>query len=388
MKNNQSIQLVHSSSNVEQDKIMLDIKQLVKTYENGHQAVKGVDLSIAKGEFLVLVGPSGCGKSSILRSIAGLESISGGEIHLAGRRVDTEKPAKRDIAMVFQNYALYPHMSVYNNLAYGLKNRGVDKKTIDQKIKNVARTLKIEEYLDRKPAKLSGGQRQRVAMGRAIVRDPQLFLFDEPLSNLDAALRAHMRLEIKKLQRGLGVTSVYVTHDQVEAMTLADRIVVLKSGQIEQVGTPAEVYHKPASTFVASFIGSPAMNFIPASLDQGQLIVAGKQFYLPQYEGLSLANLTLGIRPEHVETQKSGLSNDSISLPLSIHVIEPLGPNQLVHGSLTDVDNDDSFIAVTPEMNLNTSQPLSISITRSNLHLFDEQGKRLCPISLAKRAIA
>ncbi|WP_016796960.1 sn-glycerol-3-phosphate ABC transporter ATP-binding protein UgpC, partial [Vibrio cyclitrophicus] len=237
--------------------IMLSIKNLVKTYENGHRAVKGVSLDIEKGEFLVLVGPSGCGKSSILRSIAGLESISGGEIHLAGRRVDTEKPAKRDIAMVFQNYALYPHMTVYKNLAYGLKNRGVSQHTIEEKIEKVAKTLKIEEYLNRKPAKLSGGQRQRVAMGRAIVRDPQLFLFDEPLSNLDASLRAHMRLEIKKLQRELGVTSVYVTHDQVEAMTLADRIVVLNNGQIEQVGTPREVYHQPASTFVASFIGSP-----------------------------------------------------------------------------------------------------------------------------------
>lgn len=367
---------------------MLDIKQLVKTYENGHQAVKSVDLSIDKGEFLVLVGPSGCGKSSILRSIAGLENITSGEIHLAGRRVDTEKPAQRDIAMVFQNYALYPHMSVYNNLAYGLKNRGVDKKTIEQKIEKVAKTLKIEEYLDRKPAKLSGGQRQRVAMGRAIVRDPQLFLFDEPLSNLDAALRAHMRLEIKKLQRELGVTSVYVTHDQVEAMTLADRIVVLKSGEIEQVGTPAEVYHKPASTFVASFIGSPAMNFMPATLLDGQLQVAGKQFFLPEYDGLSVENITLGVRPEHAEITKVNSTPDSISLELSIHVVEPLGPNQLVHGSLTGISNDASFIAVTPEIDLEHNQPLSISVSRSNLHFFDEQGKRLCPISLAKRAIA
>ncbi len=388
MKNKNSMQLVHSASNVEQDNVMLDIKQLVKTYENGHQAVKGVDLSIKNGEFLVLVGPSGCGKSSILRSIAGLESISGGEIHLAGRRVDTEKPAKRDIAMVFQNYALYPHMSVYNNLAYGLKNRGVDKKTIEQKIQKVAKTLKIEEYLDRKPAKLSGGQRQRVAMGRAIVRDPQLFLFDEPLSNLDAALRAHMRLEIKKLQRELGVTSVYVTHDQVEAMTLADRIVVLKLGEVEQIGTPAEVYHKPASTFVASFIGSPAMNFIPASLEQGQLHVAGKQFFLPDYEGLSMEGLTVGIRPEHVELEHINNSSDAISLSMSVSVVEPLGPNQLVHGNLGATKADDAFIAVTPEMDLNTTQPLTISVSRNNLHLFDSSGKRLCPVSLAKLAIA
>ena len=206
---------------------MLVLKNLVKTYDNGHQAVKGISVDIKQGEFIVLVGPSGCGKSSILRAIAGLESITGGEIELNNRRIDTEKPASRDIAMVFQNYALYPHMTVYENLAYGLKNRGVDRASIESKIEKVAKTLKITDYLDRKPAKLSGGQRQRVAMGRAIVREPQLFLFDEPLSNLDASLRAHMRLEIKKLQRELAVTSVYVTHDQVEAMTLADRIIVL-----------------------------------------------------------------------------------------------------------------------------------------------------------------
>ncbi|WP_395212279.1 sn-glycerol-3-phosphate ABC transporter ATP-binding protein UgpC [Vibrio furnissii] len=364
---------------------MLDIKQLVKTYENGHRAVKGVDLSIQRGEFIVLVGPSGCGKSSILRSIAGLESISSGEIHLGGRRVDSEKPAKRDIAMVFQNYALYPHMSVYDNLAYGLKNRGVDKNTIDEKIRKVAKTLKIDEYLDRKPSKLSGGQRQRVAMGRAIVRDPQLFLFDEPLSNLDAALRAHMRLEIKKLQRELGVTSVYVTHDQVEAMTLADRIVVLKQGEIEQVGTPAEVYHQPASTFVASFIGSPAMNFLPASLKNGRLHVAGQQCYLPEYDGLSAESITLGIRPEHAQLN---CSEHTLCFELDINVVEPLGPNQLVHGRIIGLESERDFIAVTPEMALQIHDPLTLSVTPDNLHLFDEHGKRLCPVSLAQRAIA
>lgn len=385
MKNNTAIHLVPSTPAQEPNNMMLEIKQLVKTYENGHRAVKGVDLSIQQGEFIVLVGPSGCGKSSILRSIAGLEPISDGEIHLAGRRVDTEKPAKRDIAMVFQNYALYPHMSVYDNLAYGLKNRGVDKKTIEEKIHHVAKTLKIEEYLSRKPSKLSGGQRQRVAMGRAIVRDPQLFLFDEPLSNLDAALRAHMRLEIKKLQRKLGVTSVYVTHDQVEAMTLADRIVVLKQGNIEQIGTPSEVYHQPASTFVASFIGSPAMNFLPAQLKNGHLYIAGQHVYLPQYQGLSAQSLTLGIRPEHAELTHV---QDKLALALKIHVIEPLGPNQLVHGHIIGLDTQADFIAVTPEMPLNLHEPLTLSIALDHLHLFDEQGKRLCPTSLTKRAIA
>ncbi|PMO71649.1 sn-glycerol-3-phosphate import ATP-binding protein UgpC [Vibrio splendidus] len=353
---------------------MLGIKNLVKTYENGHQAVKGVSLDIDEGEFLVLVGPSGCGKSSILRSIAGLESISGGEIHLGGRRVDTEKPALRDIAMVFQNYALYPHMTVYKNLAYGLKNRGVSQHLIEDKIEKVAKTLKIEEYLDRKPAKLSGGQRQRVAMGRAIVRDPQLFLFDEPLSNLDASLRAHMRLEIKKLQRELGVTSVYVTHDQVEAMTLADRIVVLNNGQIEQVGTPREVYHQPASTFVASFIGSPAMNFLTATLDDGYLEIGDQQMYLPEYAHVKNTAITLGIRPEHSEACADLVMN-ALPLELRISVVEPLGPNQLVHGLV----NEQPFIAVTPETTLCQAVPLGLSIDKSNLHIFDNHGKRIHP---------
>lgn len=376
---------------------MLNIKQLVKTYENGHQAVKGVSLEIKDGEFLVLVGPSGCGKSSILRSIAGLESITSGEIHLAGRRVDNIKPALRDIAMVFQNYALYPHMSVYDNLAYGLKNRGVDRPSIAEKISKVSTTLKIEEYLDRKPSKLSGGQRQRVAMGRAIVRDPQLFLFDEPLSNLDAALRAHMRLEIKKLQRELAVTSVYVTHDQVEAMTLADRIVVLNQGKIEQVGTPKEVYHQPASQFVASFIGSPAMNFIPATIENGYLEMGKQQIYLSEYSYLEQQDIVVGIRPEHAEVSPitptisitspnvNTLENRSLTLSTYIHVVEPLGPNQLVHGKI----NEHPFIAVTPEMDLDTNHPLSIHVSMANLHIFSSMGKRIEPSrSLPNTSIA
>ncbi|MGY3569618.1 sn-glycerol-3-phosphate ABC transporter ATP-binding protein UgpC [Vibrio paucivorans] len=380
MKNNQNIQSI-SVNQAQQEFSMLELNQLVKTYENGHKAVKGVSLDIKRGEFIVLVGPSGCGKSSILRSIAGLEEITGGEIHLGGKRVDTVKPALRDIAMVFQNYALYPHMSVYDNLAYGLKNRGVDKATIATKITKVAKTLKIEEYLDRKPAKLSGGQRQRVAMGRAIVRDPQLFLFDEPLSNLDAALRAHMRLEIKKLQRELGVTSVYVTHDQVEAMTLADRIVVLNQGKIEQVGTPSQVYHQPASQFVASFMGSPAMNFIPATLDEGYLEFGDKQLYLAQYRNVVSQDVMVGVRPEHAST--SHIDN-ALALEMAINVIEPLGPNQLVHGSVAK----QPFIAVTAEVSFDISQPLSLYVSQDNLHLFDSNGQRLCPVVNAQQAIA
>ncbi len=348
---------------------MLRIENLVKTYENGHQAVKGISLDIKQGEFIVLVGPSGCGKSSILRSIAGLESINSGEIHLSERRVDNEKPALRDIAMVFQNYALYPHMSVYKNLAYGLTNRGVDKATIDAKIKQVAKVLKIEDYLDRKPAKLSGGQRQRVAMGRAIVRDPQLFLFDEPLSNLDASLRAHMRLEIKKLQRELGVTSVYVTHDQVEAMTLADRIVVLNHGKIEQIGTPAEVYHRPASRFVASFMGSPAMNFLSAEIEEGELKLGDLRIDMPEYAHVPNGRVELGIRSEHALLEGEG---NALPLRLDVQVVEPLGPNQLVHGDL----QGHRFIAVTPEHELAVGHQLPIYVNRQNLHIFAEDGHR------------
>ena len=358
---------------------MLNIQKLVKTYENGHQAIKGIDLSIEKGEFIVLVGPSGCGKSSILRSIAGLEAITGGELHLNGRRVDSIKPAERDIAMVFQNYALYPHMSVYNNLAYGLKNRGVDKATIEQKIQQVAKTLKIDAYLDRKPSKLSGGQRQRVAMGRAIVRDPQLFLFDEPLSNLDASLRAHMRLQIKKLQRELAVTSVYVTHDQVEAMTLADRIVVLNLGEIEQIGTPSEVYHQPASKFVASFMGSPAMNFFTAEIRRGKLVIGDQELTLANYAYLKDQNITLGVRPEHIETSTF---SEGLALSIKISVIEPLGPNQLVHGRF----QGQPAIAVTPEYPFDLKQALSLGVAAKNLHLFDSQGKRIASQAPLQRA--
>ncbi len=370
MKNNSVLE-----SNVTSDSlvnVMLKLQDIVKTYENGHRAVRGINLDIQHGEFIVLVGPSGCGKSSLLRSIAGLETINSGAIYLNGRRVDQVKPAERDIAMVFQNYALYPHMTVYQNLAYGLKNRGVDRETIEQKIHSVAATLKIEAYLDRKPAKLSGGQRQRVAMGRAIVRDPQLFLFDEPLSNLDAALRSHMRLEIKKLQRQLNVTSVYVTHDQVEAMTLADRIVVLKEGSIEQIGTPQEVYHQPASTFVASFIGSPAMNFISAEASHNALRVVGQTLALST--PITSPNITLGIRPEQALLH---CDEPALKLRFKVSVIEPLGPNQLVHGVIVDGQQQQPFVALTAEMTLPIGEEIDLWIPLAQLHLFDEQGKRI-----------
>ncbi len=242
--------------------ILTDVR---KTYAGGVEAIKGVSLSIGDGEFCVLVGPSGCGKSTLLRMIAGLETTTAGQIDIGGQVVNEIEPAKRDIAMVFQNYALYPHMSVYNNMAYGLRNRGMSEAEIKTRVSEAAQILEIGALLDRKPRQLSGGQRQRVAMGRAIVRHPKVFLFDEPLSNLDAKLRIAMRVEIRKLQRRLKTTSVYVTHDQLEAMTLADILVVMNGGVVEQIGKPIEIYRKPMTTFVASFIGAPPMNFFRSS---------------------------------------------------------------------------------------------------------------------------
>src|SRR3954469_20805681 len=240
------------------------LKDVRKVYVGGVEAVKGVSFDVPDGSFCVLVGPSGCGKSTLLRMVAGVETVSAGEIRIGERVVNGIEPSERDIAMVFQNYALYPHMSVYNNMAYGLRNRRMPKPEIDLRVREAARTLGVETYLDRRPRELSGGQRQRVAMGRALVRRPQVFLFDEPLSNLDAKLRVQMRVEIKRLQRQLGVTAIYVTHDQVEAMTLSDQLVVMSAGKVEQVGTPGDVYRRPATRFVATLIGSPPWGGPPA----------------------------------------------------------------------------------------------------------------------------
>src|SRR5579872_1680635 len=266
------------------------LRNVRKAYPNGFEAIKGVDVDVADGQFCVLVGPSGCGKSTLLRMVAGLETITSGEIDIGGRVVNQIEPADRDIAMVFQNYALYPHMSVYNNMAYGLRNRGMPKAEIDTRVQEAARILELSALLDRKPGQLSGGQRQRVAMGRAIVRQPEVFLFDEPLSNLDAKLRIAMRVEIRKLQRRLNTTSIYVTHDQLEAMTLADILVVMNGGQVEQIGNPLDIYQKPATTFVASFIGAPPMNLMPLTSDELKSPLSGDS-------RLGEAGI-LGIRPE------------------------------------------------------------------------------------------
>ena len=324
-----------------------------KVYPGGTRAIGDVHIDIADGEFIVLVGPSGCGKSTLLRMVAGLESITDGEVKIGDRVVNKIEPADRDIAMVFQNYALYPHMSVRQNLEYGLKNRGTPRAEINRRVEEAAGILQIGPYLDRKPRALSGGQRQRVAMGRAIVREPAAFLFDEPLSNLDAKLRVAMRLEIKELQKRLRTTSLYVTHDQLEAMTLADRLVVLNMGRVEQIGTPLEVYRKPATAFVAGFIGSPAMNLTSARA-------------MPHLPGNAHAGM-LGIRPEDLDADPNGL------IELYIQAVEELGAQRLVHGHV----GGEAFTVTMPS-DTDLGETIRLSIPPEALHRFDaESGKRL-----------
>ncbi len=306
------------------------LRQVEKTYGFGPKAVKvihGVNAEISDGEFIVIVGPSGCGKSTLLRMVAGLEEITGGEIAIGDRVVNRLEPAERDIAMVFQNYALYPHMSVYDNMAYGLKIAKVPKAEIEQRVQKAARILELGALLDRKPRQLSGGQRQRVAMGRAIVRQPQVFLFDEPLSNLDAKLRAQTRLEIQKLHGELGVTSLFVTHDQVEAMTLAQRMIVMNGGRIEQIGTPEAVYGRPQTTFVASFIGSPPMNLVTVQAEGTHAQCGEHRLALPA-PAPRRGPLLLGLRPEHAELVDEG------GWPFEVELLEMLGAERLVYGRL------------------------------------------------------
>jgi sn-glycerol 3-phosphate transport system ATP-binding protein len=344
----------------------ITLDKVGKTYAGGVQAVHSIDLEINDGEFVVLVGPSGCGKSTLLRMIAGLETITAGEVQIGDRVVNRMEPADRDIAMVFQNYALYPHMSVYKNLAYGLKNRGTPKAEIDARVAEAARMLQLEPYLERKPRALSGGQRQRVAMGRAIVRKPAAFLFDEPLSNLDAKLRVSMRGEIKQLQKRLRTTSVYVTHDQLEAMTLADRLVVLNGGNIEQVGSPLEVYHKPASVFVASFIGSPAMNLVKANVTQSGLSIGDDTIPMPL--GLPQGPVTAGFRPEDLH-----LSEDGSGMRFHVDYIEELGAQRLVHGH---VGEDTLTVAISPDIPL--PEEILLTVAMERLHFFSaENGRRI-----------
>ena len=328
------------------------------------EVIHGVSVDIADGEFVVIVGPSGCGKSTLLRMVAGLESVSAGEIRIGGVRVNEAEPMDRDIAMVFQNYALYPHMSVARNMGYGLRIAGLPAASIDAKVREAAEILQLTPLLDRRPKDLSGGQRQRVAMGRAIVRDPQVFLFDEPLSNLDAKLRVQMRLEIKELQARLGVTALYVTHDQVEAMTMADRMIVMNAGRAEQVGTPLDVYERPETLFAAQFIGSPAMNLLPAEPAAGGLRVAGGAVL----DGPPGA-VHVGLRPEHVHPDPEG------PLSLDVRLAEPLGASTLLHGRLSG--SDQGFTASLPGVHRDVGGTVRLRPEPGALHAFGADGRRL-----------
>ena len=349
----------------------VSITNVRKVYPGNVEAVKGVSIDIPDGGFCVLVGPSGCGKSTLLRMVAGLETISSGECRIGGRVVNDIEPSDRDIAMVFQNYALYPHMSVYDNMAYGLRNRGTPKDEIERRVQEASKILGIESFLQRRPRQLSGGQRQRVAMGRAIVRKPQVFLFDEPLSNLDAKLRVQMRVEIKKLQRALGVTSIYVTHDQVEAMTLSDKLVVMSAGRVEQMGLPNEVYRKPASRFVATFIGSPPMN-IAKGVIRGKGAVSIGEVVLPVADMAADlvpgAAIEVGLRPEDLVVTPNG------SLTMAVDFIEELGATQLFHGTLGGAA---LVIQAASGLVPSDSKTLNLSIDPAKVHLFDvETGMR------------
>jgi sn-glycerol 3-phosphate transport system ATP-binding protein len=340
------------------------------------EVIKGVSTEVADGELRVVLGPSGCGKSTVLRMIAGLEEISEGTIRIGERVVNRLEPKDRDIAMVFQNYALYPHMRVYDNMAYGLRNLGMPKPQIERRVTAVATILGLEELLARRPRELSGGQRQRVAMGRAMVREPAVFLFDEPLSNLDAKLRVQMRIEIRQLQQRLGTTGIFVTHDQVEAMTLGDQLTVMNAGVVEQTGAPLEVYEQPASIFVGGFLGSPAMNFLAATIDpQGDLVVGGDRLALARrWVGEAGRTVTLGIRPEHLHPAESQ-ANGPIHLRASL--VEALGADTVVHGQIAGSD-EALAIRLAGTSRVAAGDRLVLAPDPERLHLFDPQtGRRL-----------
>jgi sn-glycerol 3-phosphate transport system ATP-binding protein len=351
------------------------LRSVRKAYPNGFEAIKGIDFEVGDGEFCVLVGPSGCGKSTLLRMVAGLETVTSGKIDIGGRVVNQVEPADRDIAMVFQNYALYPHMSVYNNMAYGLRNRGMAKAEIETRVQEAARILELSAMLARKPGQLSGGQRQRVAMGRAIVRQPKVFLFDEPLSNLDAKLRIAMRVEIRKLQRRLNTTSIYVTHDQLEAMTLADILVVMNGGQVEQIGNPLEIYQKPATTFVAAFIGAPPMNLVGLG-DSGINLGAADA-------------AILGIRPEDLELANGSAPAGGVAFELTVEAIEKVGAETYVYG-LRTLENGQPTVSARPgepppgeilvripgQQGPGIGETVRAVAPREKLHLFSADGRK------------
>ena len=363
----------------------LSLKNVCKKYPNGFEAVKNFNLEIADKEFIIFVGPSGCGKSTTLRMIAGLEDISSGELRIGDRVVNDVEPKDRDIAMVFQNYALYPHMSVYDNMAFGLKLRKVPKNEIDKMVKEAAKILDLTALLDRKPKALSGGQRQRVAMGRAIVRNPKVFLMDEPLSNLDAKLRVQMRIEIAKLHQRLGTTIIYVTHDQTEAMTLGTRIVVMKDGIIQQVDTPQNLYEKPANLFVAGFMGSPQMNFLDATVkvdgDVAKLCIANKEIPLPPAKSKKVIEggydgkiVTFGIRPEDVDDSEMIISASPVSFESTVRVYELLGAEVYLYLDLAD------FPITARVDSRTTARPgdtIKFTFDLEKIHVFDKETEQI-----------
>ncbi|MFC0309540.1 ABC transporter ATP-binding protein [Gallibacterium trehalosifermentans] len=357
----------------------LSLRHIYKRYSNGFEAVKDFNLEVADKEFIALVGPSGCGKSTTLRMIAGLEDISEGEFYIDDRLVNDVEPKDRDIAMVFQSYALYPHMTVYENMAFALKLRKVDKAEIDRKVKDAAKILGLEALLDRKPKALSGGQRQRVALGRTIVRSPKVFLMDEPLSNLDAKLRSNMRAEIIRIHTQLNATTVYVTHDQTEAMTMADRIVVMSAGVVQQIGSPKEIYDHPNNLFVAGFIGAPTMNFLHGYVQQGHFVTDdGYSFCIPdeQYEVLKNHNwegkkAILGIRPENISNEPLLLgSYQKAMITAPVNVAELLGAEYIVH---LDVGQQSIKAIVHSRQQIKMGQSISLAFDMKRAHFFDPE---------------
>jgi multiple sugar transport system ATP-binding protein len=374
----------------------IQLRDITKRYDDGFEAVKHMNLDIKDGEFMILVGPSGCGKSTALRMIAGLEDISDGELSIAGEVVNQKAPKDRDIAMVFQNYALYPHMTVRENMGFALKLAGVDKAEIDRKVGEAAKILDLEQHLERKPANLSGGQRQRVAMGRAIVRDPSVFLMDEPLSNLDAKLRVQMRAEVSRIQDRLGTTTVYVTHDQTEAMTLGDRVAVMRAGLLQQVDTPKELYDNPVNLFVAGFIGSPAMNFFPASVENGRVRSALGEFELPRRaQGASGGQVLLGVRPEDFEDASLMQGKPGHTFEAKISLIESLGSDLFAYfeyggegvqseelaelaadagaAELPSTEANQATARLEPSSSIKAGETARLWLDTSKVHLFDPQ---------------
>jgi multiple sugar transport system ATP-binding protein len=369
----------------------IEFDHVTKRFGDEVVAVNDVTLEVADGEFMILVGPSGCGKTTALRMVAGLEEITSGEIRIGDRVVNDLEPKERDVAMVFQNYALYPHMSVRDNISFPLRMRRLGKQEIEQRVTEAARLLGLEELLQRRPRELSGGQRQRVAMGRAIVRHPQAFLMDEPLSNLDAKLRVQMRAELVKLHRRLGVTTLYVTHDQTEAMTLGQRVAVLSRGVVQQVDTPQRLYHRPANTFVASFIGSPPMNFLEGELTDGAVRVAGYRFELPESIRRRLGGATgrvvTGLRPEDFQDARLAGEETGVTLPADVEITEQLGPETYAYFRVAGLETAEigerpvelagAFAArLDPRTNAAPGQRMSLVLNLDAIHVFDAASGR------------